>query len=313
MFNQTDLLSRFPWLVRRDQRMIIGNDLDALLSAQFLQHTLGWSIAGFYNYSTFYVDPAINPRECVWVDLDIADPACCSIGHHILRPTPADRIPGHRASVNPNLLRGIDQTDFIHKYPLGTIHFLLWLHDARVRNKRACTLLLWLTDSTWINAQRYRSNVREWLTNWIPVPELLDTFEQTATVDFEAEMQAQVLSKLQLAELQPGKVQNVSQHLGLGGHQCAWDKPEDLPQVLRVTDLIYRTFGWRAPRFPSEFKALQGVRHSAKLPDLVKKHGTFDQFLANEKVFSYVIPNKDRVNYTTGIVLRGALPLRGLD
>ncbi len=117
--------------------MIIGNDLDALLSAQFLQHTLGWSIAGFYNYTTLYHDPAIDPRECVWVDLDIYDPACGSIGHHILRPTPTDRIPGHRSSVNPNLLRGIDQTDFTHKYPLGTIHLLLWLHDVRIRNRRA--------------------------------------------------------------------------------------------------------------------------------------------------------------------------------
>ena len=112
MFNRTDIHTHYPWLAQRERRMIIGNDLDALLSAQFLQHTLGWSIAGFYNYTTLYVDPAIDPRECVWVDLDIHDPACCSIGHHILRPTPTDRIPGHRSSVNPNLLRGIDQTDF---------------------------------------------------------------------------------------------------------------------------------------------------------------------------------------------------------
>jgi hypothetical protein len=313
MLNRIDILTRFPWLTQRQRRMIIGNDLDALLSAQFLQHTLGWSITGFYNYTTLYVDPAVDPRECVWVDLDIADPACCSIGHHILRPAPTDRIPGHRLSVNPNLLRGIDQTDFIHKYPLGTIHFLLWLHDVRVRNKRACTLLLWLADSTWINAQRYRANVREWLTNWMPVPELLDTFEQTATVDFEAEMQAQVLSKLLLAELEPGNVQNVSQHLGLGGHQCAWNRPEDLLKVHRVTNLIERAFGWRAPQFPREFEAIQGVRHSAKLPDLITQHGSFDKFLANENVFSYVIPNKDRVNYTTGIRLRGALPLRSPD
>jgi hypothetical protein len=310
MLNRTDLLARFPWLTQRQRRMIIGNDIDALLSAQFLQHTLGWSVAGFYNYTTLYHDPAIDPRDCVWVDLDIYDPACCSIGHHILRPTPTDRIPGHRSSVNPNLLRGIDGTGFTHKYPLGTIHFLLWLHDVRVRNKRACTLLLWLADSTWINAQRYRANVRDWLTNWIGVPELLDTFDQTDTPDFEAEMQAQVLSKLQLAELEPGNVQNVSQHLGLGGHQCAWNKPEDLLKVHRVTNLIERAFGWRAPQFPREFKAIEGQRHSAKLPDLVKKHVSFDQFLLNEKVFSYVIPNRDRVNYTTGIVIRDA-SLRG--
>jgi hypothetical protein len=58
-----------------------------------------------------------------------------------------------------------------------------------------------------------------------------------------------------------------------------------------------------ASQFPREFKAIDGVRRSAKLPDLVKKHGSFDKFLANEKVFSYVIPNKDRVNYTTGLAL----------
>jgi hypothetical protein len=304
VFNRPDLIQKYPWLSQRDRRMIIGNDLDALLSAQFLHHTLGWSIAGFYNYTTLYIDPAIAARECVWVDLDIYDPTCCSIGHHILRPTPADRITDHRSSVNPNLLRGIDQTDFTHKYPLGTIHFLLWLHDARVRNKRACTLLLWLADSTWINAQRYRSNVGDWLNNWIGVPELSETFEQTATADFEAEMQAQVLSKLQLAELEPGNVQNVSRHLGLGGHQCAWDKPDDLSQVRRVTDLIYRNFGWRAPQFPREFKAVEGKRHAARLSEVMQRHGSFDQFLAHEKVFSYVIPNRDRVNYTTGIVMR---------
>jgi hypothetical protein len=116
-------------------------------------------------------------------------------------------------------------------------------------------------------------------------------------------MQARVLARLAIAELAPGNVQNVSNHLGLGGYQCAWDRPEDLPKVRRVTDLIYRTFGWRAPQFPRDFTAIEGRRRSAKLPDLVKQHGSFDKFLANEKVFSYVIPNKDRVNYTTGITL----------
>jgi hypothetical protein len=83
MFNRTEITQHHPWLTQRKRRMIIGNDIDALLSAQFLHHALGWSIAGFYNYTTLYHDPAIEPRECVWVDLDIYDPACCSIGHHI--------------------------------------------------------------------------------------------------------------------------------------------------------------------------------------------------------------------------------------
>ena len=147
MLNRTELLARYPWLTQRQRHMVIGNDLDALLSAQFLHHALGWSIAGFYNYTTLYHDPAIAPWECVWVDLDVYHADLSSIGHHILRLSPADQIPGHHASVNPNLLRGIDQTDFARKYPLGTIHFLLWLHDIRIRNRRPATLLLWLSDS----------------------------------------------------------------------------------------------------------------------------------------------------------------------
>ncbi len=303
MFNRTDILARYPWLTQRSRHMIIGNDLDALLSAQFLQHMLGWRVAGFYNYTTLYHDPAIDPHGCVWIDLDIYDTGIASLGHHILRTTPADRVVAHRTSVNPNLLRGIDQTDFTHKYPLGTIHFLLWLHEARIRNRRGALLLVWLADSAWINAQHYRANVREWLAEWLPQPDLAATFEQTNTVDFEAEMQTQVLQRLASAELAPGNVQNVSEHLGLGGYQCAWDKPDDLDKVRRVTDLIERTLGWKRLIFPREFKMLTGKRSSAKLADVIQRHGSFDKFLADERVFSYVIPNKDRVNYTTRLGL----------
>ncbi len=304
MFNRTDILARYPWLTQRQRPMIIGNDLDALLSAQFLQHTLGWRMAGFYNYTTLYHDPTIDPRACVWIDLDVYQANIPSLGHHILRLAPTDRLARHRLSVNPNLLRGIDQTDFTHKYPLGTIHFLLWLHEVRLRNRRAALLLVWLADSAWINAQHYRANVREWLLEWLPQPDLVATFEQTNTVDFEAEMQTQVLQRLANAELPPGNVQNVSAHLGLGGYQCTWDTPEEVGKVRRVTDLIERTLSWKRLIFPREFKALTGKRSSAKLADVIRQHGSFDEFLANERVFSYVIPNKERVNYTTGIALR---------
>ena len=63
---------------------------------------------------------------------------------------------------------------------------------------------------------------------------------------------------------------------------------------------MYKTFGWRAPHFPRDFKAIEGQRYSAKFPELVKKHGSFDKCLANGKVVSSVIPNKDRVIYATG-------------
>lgn len=304
MFDRIDLLTHYAWLMQINQPMIIGNDLDALLSAQFLQHHLGWTVAGFYNYSTLYHDPQIDPRDCVWVDLDIHHPFIGSIGHHILQPAATDRIPDHQLTVNPNLLRGVDQTDFTHKYPLGTIHFLLWLHDQRVPKKRAATLLLWLADSAWINAQHYRRNVETWLRDYVPVPELVATFDQTNTGDFEEELRDQVLKPIEIAELaDDDNIQRRSKYLNLGGHQCVWNKPEELSKVNRVADLIERKLGWKKPKFPAHWAVVEGRRRSAALPALIQQHGSFDAFLVNEKVFSYVIPNKARVNYTVGIGL----------
>jgi hypothetical protein len=51
-------------------------------------------------------------------------------------------------------------------------------------------------------------------------------------------------------------------------------------RTLRLSHAV----GWCAPQFPREFKAIEGVRRSAKLPDLVTKHGSFDKFLANERI-----------------------------
>lgn len=306
MFDRIDILTRYAWLMQPNQPMIIGNDLDALLSAQFLHDTLGWTVAGFYNYTTLYHDPKIDPLDCTWVDLDIHHPLVGSIGHHILKVSADDAVPDHQLTVNPNLLRGVDQTDFTHKYPLGTIHFLLWLHDRRVPKKRVATLWLWLADSAWINAQHYRRNVEEWLQQWLPVPELIATFDQTNTGDFEEEMRDQVLSVIDIAELaDDDNVQRRSKFLNLGGHQCVWNKPEELIKVRRVTDLIERKLGWKRPEFPEQWAAIEGKRQSGRLPDLIQRHGSFDAFLANERVFSYVIPKRDRVNYTVGIALTG--------
>ncbi len=304
MFDRSAILTQHTWLKKPNQKMIIGNDLDALLSAQFLHQQLNWKVAGFYNYKDIYFDPKISLSECVWVDLDICHTACPSIGHHILKSAPADRIPGHQHSLNPNLLRKIDQSDFKHKYPLGTIHLLLWLFDQSIKNRRAATLLLWLADSAWINAQVYRDNVQEWLKNWLPLSELLDTFDQTNTGEFEEDMRDEVLTKIDIAELADNdNIQRRSKHLELGGHQCVWNTPDELPKVMRVINLIDRRMGWKSIGFPGEFKTIQGVRRSAALPDLIKKHDSLDKFLVAEKVFSYVIPNRDRINYTNGILV----------
>jgi hypothetical protein len=84
------------------------------------------------------------------------------LGHHVLRLTPADRLPELSAKCNLNELVGRSvQRGFTRKYPLGTVHFLMWLYDVDLPPHPDAELLIWLADSTYINAQ-----ARSWRRDW---------------------------------------------------------------------------------------------------------------------------------------------------
>lgn len=125
--------------------------------------------------------------DAVWVDLDIYHPEIALIGHHILNFRLNDKIPHHSKTLNPNLLRGIHHGNFSRKYPLGTIHFLTWLHDQPTNITENQQLLYSTPDSTWINGQshRFRDNVEDWLKNCIPLEFMIKSFEWMNKPSFE--------------------------------------------------------------------------------------------------------------------------------
>ena len=147
--SRREILLAHPWLQSRNLMLVVGDDIDSLMCATLMHHLLGWTIAGFYvDYAKVWYRSGLNVsalRDAIWLDLDISRAHIRSIGHHILLSRPDDRIPAHKESVNPNLLRGVTGRSgegraaehgeacpcggltFPHKYPLGTIHFLLWL------------------------------------------------------------------------------------------------------------------------------------------------------------------------------------------
>ena len=103
----------FPWAYKRNLPMIVGCDLDAVLSASFLHHLLGWEIVGFYNCRDIYIDSSRRDglvsaldqdlgNDLVFVDLDISVNNLNSIGHHILKLRPDDKLEdiGHKNSLN---------------------------------------------------------------------------------------------------------------------------------------------------------------------------------------------------------------------
>jgi hypothetical protein len=180
------LRTEFVGLFEKGRPCVISGDIDGVLSAVLMGHTLGWPVVGVYTLNDLWVlrshlgsegkdvELALEAANMVFLDHDVYRTGIASIGHHILQWSPETPIPLHtqgRASLNPNLLRGITKKDFGRKYPFGTFHFLLacasaWGPLRDFTPDDLVTALLLHIDSSFINAMNYQENALDWL-NWL--------------------------------------------------------------------------------------------------------------------------------------------------
>jgi len=286
--------------------IIIGNDLDSLLSACLLKFRYNWDVVGIYNLEKIWYNQE-NPEfiekllqgKYLAVDLDIYHPSIFSIGHHIETMTRDDLIPGHLKSLNPNLIRGIHNREFNRKYPLGTIHFLTWILQETRNLTQESKEIIWLADSSYINGQshKYRPNVSDWLENFFSDPIFLQHFNEIDEVEFEILVRT-LVEKIRATGIHVSRGQVGSRHLNLRGGQCQFSNPSD-PAIGRMLNLICSITHWRKPEFPLEYTQIQGARNTDSTTNTITR-GRLDQFLAEEGVFSYAIPNQGKINYTNG-------------
>jgi hypothetical protein len=331
-FDPAQIRSRHPWLDARDLNVVLGDDLDSVMCGVLMHHLLAWKVVGFYtDYTRVWHPEGVGARalrEAVWLDLDISREEIRSIGHHILLAQRGDNLACHQESVNPNLFRGVTGrpgsspsrnhgegcpcggVTFPHKYPLGAIHFLLWLFNVSIgRLNPLRTGLLWLPDSSWINGQshQYRPNVLDWTRNWIPNPALLATVDLIDTEDFERTMRDVVFATVEAAGFSRGRGQTTSRHLRLGGYQCQFSDPNRRhASIQALADLVASTFGWsRVTIPPPPYRSIEGIRNEDRhtLATVRRDYGSLDRFVRRRRVFSYVVPNSGKINYTTGIEL----------
>lgn len=301
----------YPWTVEAGKDVIVGSDVDAIVSAAYLAEHLDWTPIGFYtDFENLYVAPdatRADVLDAVWVDLDVYHPEISSIGHHILNFRLDDEIPGHADTLNPNLLRGVYHGNFRRKYPLGTIHFLTWLHGRPAEATELQRLLYWMPDSTWINGQshRFRDNVRDWLFNCVPVEFLIDSFDWIDRPEFEDALAERLYPLIEDTGFSRGRGQVTSRHRGLGGYQCTFvDPTEDRAKLQALVDAIADVMGWEPFAVPAEMRVIRGNRTSNySYSRVLDDHEGIDEFLAANDVFSYAVPNRNTLNYTTGLDL----------
>ncbi len=316
-FDRAAILERFPWLAPNDEPalLIIGDDLDAALSAVLFLHTHPRAqLAGVYHeYRRVHHAAGLTWEQLLdglWLDLDIYHPQVRSLGHHITRLDPGESLPGFVHNCNPNTLAGISRQHFRHKYPLGTIHFLLWLYAVEIPAHPHAEALIWLADSAYINGQTqsfkngtpragFRWNVAEWLQVVLPLPSLLRSFATLDTPEFEQRMAALHRRMAQRGFVQ-GMGQVASRHLQLAGYQC---QPQGAiaPYLRNLLAFIAQHTGWMArpeqlSLLGKELRTREGRRERADLA-AVQRVG-LRRFLEEQGIFSYVFDFSRRINYT---------------
>lgn len=163
------LLSKYPWIVEREQDCILSPDSDGLLCGLLMSHYLEWRIRGFYDGKVLAIKERLNPQECVFLDMEIFRPNIRSVGQHVVMYDKAD-LPTNWSNFNnciaANNLRNYDfKNDFKLKYPLGTVHVLLSIlgQDRTIPIPKSAVSPLLYTDGTFKNQFNYPENCLSWL------------------------------------------------------------------------------------------------------------------------------------------------------
>ena len=169
-FDAPEITARFPWFITDGLDCIISTDADGQLCGLLLSYLQGWNIRGFYDGKAMVVDHRVDPRDCVFADVEIFREGVRSFGNHMLLYN-ANRKPNGwderlRECLAINEWRGHDRLHhFRRKYPFATIHFLLILvaqrHPIDLAPSAAGPLLF--ADGVYKLLLQYTENAWDWM------------------------------------------------------------------------------------------------------------------------------------------------------
>ena len=140
--NYDDLVKKYPWIIKKNQKCILSPDSDGLLCGLFMSNALDWDIVGFYDGKVLTLKKGESVKDCIFLDMEIFRNYVKSLGHHMVlynkRQTPKSWF-NFDHCIQPNNIRGYDATkSFNLKYPFGAIHLILGIvgHKMKIEIKK---------------------------------------------------------------------------------------------------------------------------------------------------------------------------------
>ena len=307
-FKHYKIFSRYPWINPdincTPPYLVIGDDLDSLLSAALWNHASSrdWIIIGIYHkYSKIFTSTRYSEdlEKAIWLDLDINSWDIKSLGHHLILDNNS-RLPGNN-HLNLNYLRNVSLDNFKQKYPLGTIHFLMFLFNQEIPQRKYAREMILSADSSWINGQprRFHENVKDWIYQCLPLQSLQASQNEFGKLEFEKSMQ-QYFDYLNSNNVPQGAGQVSSEHLKLTGYQFQFD-PGQKKVLNNYFTIIENITGWCPPKITNFDKKIMGTRKKTRLNK--NKSLKLSKIIESDRIFSYVFPKKGYINYTIDVNL----------
>ena len=184
--NYKEIIQKHPWIVEKDQYAILSPDTDGFLCGLFMSNYLNWKIVGFYDGKILKIKKDTSSKNCVFLDMEILRKNIRSIGHHInihnINEPPPNYDEIMKNCINPNYIRRFDRIhNFSQKYPLGTIHFLIFIIDninfntSKIEDEGLGTLFF--ADGIWKILFKYTDNFLEWF-NFLDVGERIEWWKK---------------------------------------------------------------------------------------------------------------------------------------
>ncbi|MBP5800244.1 MAG: hypothetical protein J6W43_10105 [Prevotella sp.] len=178
-------------IFNKTKDIIINADIDGFLSGMILQKYYGCNVVGFSNsWDCVWITPEYESSNSnalykpVYIDLYVVNPDVICIEQHIIGYDDAHnkRLSSLGTKINPNLMcNGRTFTgDYFHKYPFGTVHFLIALLEregvhvqlpsldsitgqiAKNYNLTVGDILLRADDALFSSLGKYKSNTEKW-------------------------------------------------------------------------------------------------------------------------------------------------------
>lgn len=179
--NYKEIISQYPWIIKKDQCAVISSDTDGFLCGLFMSNYLNWKIVGFYDGKILKIKRNISVKDCVFLDMEILRNDVHSVGHHMnlhnINNPPSSYHQIMKNCINPNYIRQFDRAhNFPQKYPLGSIHLLFFIIDNTYNNlakiKKEGLGTIFFADGIWKILFKYTNNFLDWF-------QFLDVGERT--------------------------------------------------------------------------------------------------------------------------------------